>query len=89
MCTEFCPECHQPLSETVHGVRLPSMKVRIFRYIETHPGQSATEIGHRFDRSMKTIWSHIWQINDRFMLTDIRIVGDKFLGYRVQKGKRL
>jgi hypothetical protein len=89
MCTEYCPHCHQPLADTVHGVRLPSMKVRIFRYIESHPGQSATEIGYHFDRPMKTIWSHIYQINDYFMDTGIQIKGDKFIGYHIQKGKGL
>jgi hypothetical protein len=88
MSTEFCPECHQPLSDTIHGIRLPYLKARIFRYIETHPGLDAHEIGRHFDRQAKTMYSHIYQINDYFLNTDIRITGGKFMGYVVQKDRK-
>jgi biotin operon repressor len=89
MCTEYCPHCHQPLADTVYGVRLPSMKVRIFRYIESHPGQSAEEIGSYLGKGKVNIWSHIYQINDYFMDTGIKITGGRFVGYHVKKGKKL
>jgi len=37
MATEFCLKCHQPMVETVVGIRLPIFKARLFRYIQAIP----------------------------------------------------
>ena len=85
MSTEFCQECHQPLSETVYGVRMPAFKARLFRYIESHPGMSGLELAVRFEKHKASIWSHIWQINDALMNTGIKIQGSVLAGYHVRK----
>ena len=88
MSIEHCPECHQPLSETVHGVRLPAFKAGLFRYIESHPGMSGLELAVRFEKHKASIWSHIWQINDALMNTDIRIKGSVLGGYYIKNRLR-
>lgn len=93
MATHFCPECHQPMAEVVAGVRLTAFKVRLFRYIETHPGQSSIEIaehfyGHARGDPALCIRSHIYQINDALMNTPIQIRGHQWSGYHVWKRKR-
>ncbi|HTF79043.1 MAG TPA: hypothetical protein VK620_32830 [Bradyrhizobium sp.] len=47
MATEFCLKCHQPMVETVVGIRLPIFKARLFRYIQSHPGQSSIDLARR------------------------------------------
>jgi hypothetical protein len=92
MATEFCPECHQPLGDTVHGVRMPIFKIKLFRHIESHPGQSAEELAQTFGKNAHAIRSHVNQINDLMLLSDRYITGGKKMGYVVMKsgnGKRL
>jgi hypothetical protein len=88
MATEFCPECHQPMSNTAYGVRMPIGKLRLFWYIEKHPGQHAPDLASHFERSERCIRSHIYQINWYFDRTDIRIRGGRWTGYYVDKGKK-
>jgi len=45
--TECCLKCHQPIVETVVGIRLPIFKGRLFRYIQSHPGQSSIDLARR------------------------------------------
>jgi hypothetical protein len=47
MATEFCLKCHQPMVERVVGIRLPIFKARLFRYIQSHPGQSSIDLARR------------------------------------------
>ena len=91
MSTEFCPECHQPLSETIAGVRLPRFKARLFRFIESHPGQSSRELSLYFYGHASgdiAIRAHIFQINDALMNTAVRIRGDRFAGYSIERPHR-
>jgi hypothetical protein len=74
--------------EVINGVRLTTFKARLFRYIESHPGQSGTDLAVRFEKHVASIWSHIWQINDRFMDTEIKIRGGSGVGYYIYKGKK-
>lgn len=83
MSTQFCPECRQPLGDTVHGVRLPAFKAKLFRYIERHPGQMGTELAQTFDKKPVTIQVHVYQINELMMNTDIRITGSRKMGYQI------
>lgn len=91
MATEFCPECHQPMSDVIAGVRLTAFKVRLFNFIETHPGQSSVEIAQHFyggrtkGNPALSIRSHIYQINDALMSTPVRIRGKRWIGYYVEK----
>jgi hypothetical protein len=83
MATEFCPHCHRPMSEVIHGVPLPIFKAELFRFIETHPGQSGRDLARHFEK--RSVKAHIWQINDALMNTNIRICGGQFTGYYVEK----
>jgi hypothetical protein len=85
MGTQFCPECRQPLGDTVYGVRLPLFKAKLFRYIETHPGQSSEELSWVFEKGSNAIRSHIYQTNELMMNTDLKIVGGKRWGYVIKK----
>jgi len=88
MATEFCPECHQPMAEVVAGVRLTSFKAELFRFIESHPGQSSIDLAQHFSKtSPHTIKAHIQQINDALMNTRFRIRSTKFTGYYVDKAR--
>jgi hypothetical protein len=85
MSTEFCPECHQPISHVVAGVRLPIFKARLFHFIESHPGQSCTEPAQHFEKgSPVTIRMHISQINDALMNTAVRVRGHPYAGYHIE-----
>jgi hypothetical protein len=94
MATEFCPECHQPLSGLViAGVRLPKFKARLFQYIQTHPGQSSADLAEHFYTELNSnpaasIRSHIYQINEALLNTAVRIRGDHFAGYYIERGIR-
>jgi hypothetical protein len=93
MATQFCPECHQPITDVVNGVRMPVFKVKLFRFIESHPGQSSGDLGKHFypdDPLMRgpaqSIRSHIGQINDYLMDTRVRIRGGQWSGYYIDRG---
>lgn len=88
MATEFCPECHQPMSNTAYGVRLPSFKLKLFWYIEKHPGRSGEELAQHFEKNRNCMAAHVFQLNDYFMNTGIRIRGGRLTGYYVEKGKK-
>ena len=88
MATEFCPHCHQPMAQSVAGVRLPIFKAELFRFIFTHPGQSSIDLAQHFGKaSQYTIRAHIEQINDALMNTGTRIRGHRWLGYYVEKAR--
>lgn len=88
MATEFCPECHQPMTNVVDGVRLPKFKATLLDYIESHPGQSGNEIGQHFGRGQKCIQSHIYQLNDALMNTGLRVQGGYTTGYHLYRCDR-
>lgn len=75
------------MSNTAYGVRLPIFKLKLFWYIEKQPGHSSEELGQHFDKTAACIRSHIWQINDLFMNTTIKIGGGRWTGYYIDKGK--
>jgi hypothetical protein len=85
MSTEFCPECHQPISHVVAGVRLTAFKAELFHFIESHPGQSWIELAQHFGKGPHTVKAHIYQINDALMNTTVRIRGRQWSGYHVEK----
>jgi transcriptional antiterminator len=85
MATEFCPQCHQPISQVVAGVRLPIFKAELFHFIESHPGQSSGDLAQHFSKRKETIRVHIWQINDELMDIGVKIRGSMFTGYYVEK----
>lgn len=91
MAIQFCPECHQPMSNVVHGIRLPVFKAALFKHIEKRPDWSGQELASYFDKSDACIRSHIWQINDLLMDTGISIRGGSKFGYSIhnkRKGKK-
>jgi hypothetical protein len=72
------------------GVRLTPLKARIFDLIRTHPGISIREINAiAFDgcKSDATIKTHVCQINDALVETDVSIKGASGWGYHIVRRK--
>jgi hypothetical protein len=76
------------MSQTAYGVRLPFFKLRLFWYIEKHPGRSGEDLAQHFEKKRGCIAAHVFQLNDLFMNADIRIKGGRWTGYYVDKGKK-
>jgi hypothetical protein len=80
MGTDFCPQCHQPMAEVRNGVRLPSLKARIYdvvrragiRGILLDDINAIVFDGHA---NPVTIRNHIRQLNDLLADTDVSISG--------------
>lgn len=69
---------------------MPKFKARLFRYIQTHPGQSSADLAKHFYTQLNSnpavsIRSHIYQINEALMGTTVRIRGDQFVGYYIEE----
>src|SRR5262245_27782363 len=80
----ICPKCHQYISVTRLGVRMPPLKARILDAIKAAGdlGASSHELtfevyrGYARQRSPAGIKSHVYQLNEMLAGTDWRIVAD-------------
>ena len=88
MKVELCPHCHQAIHFMRAGIMMTPLKAEIFDYIKQVPGQSRMQLANHFNKSYTTMGSHITQINELLTLTNVRIVGTKYYGYRISEGKR-
>ena len=93
MCKDLCRSCGQPLpSKERGGVYLPPRKVMIYDTIKRFPGITAEGIQANcfpFEMKLRSIFTHICQINDMLAGTDLRIKGDISTGTHDHGGYRI
>mgnify|MGYP001616512171 CR=1 FL=1 len=93
-----CPACGQEIPQNArYGVKLPSLKLRLFDLIAARPGISQRELyehiypekayQRRTHRSL--ISCHVSQINDYYAHTDIKITARPYYGYYLKAPKGL
>jgi hypothetical protein len=92
---QFCEQCGQTVSNIRYGVRLTPLKARIFDAI-ARAGVDGIATCDLFDvvfandsrrHSVRTLKSHVWQINQRLRGTGLHIYGRR-LGLRLMKVSR-
>ena len=90
--SDCCPACGQRLPDNIrYGVRLPPIKLQLFDAVKRQPGIGQRGLfakmypgkDYNRERHKSTISTHVAQINDLFVHTDIRIVGKPYSGYKV------
>lgn len=83
-----CKECGQPLPESIrYGVRLTTIKLKMFDTVARRPGISERDLFAAVypDREFKKlVATHVAQINDMFVHTNIKIVGIQYSGYHIE-----
>lgn len=89
---DTCKCCGQALQYVRAGVRLTSLKARVFDLIASRPGISRKELCYQIydaitEARMYTVGSHIQQIKDKLAHTDTTIKGVKHYGYKIVKRK--
>lgn len=86
----ICECCGQSLQDVRGGVKLTPLKARIYDLIKGRPGITRKELceliyGTVSEGRMFTIGSHVKQIRDKFVATDITVRAAPYYGYRIAK----
>lgn len=76
-----CPHCHRPLAVMRAGLPMPMLKARIYDAVSAagEIGISTRDLMHKtytdrkMPRSLAVIRTHVLQINDMLVETDLRI----------------
>ena len=89
---EVCDHCGQPIADVRHGVKLTPLKARIFDLIKARPGINRKELAYAVYSTVTeahcyTVGAHVQQINDKMLLSDVKIRAAPYYGYRLYKRK--
>jgi hypothetical protein len=87
-----CPHCGQPMRPVREGVPLTPLKARIFDLIKARPGITRKELSWLLYESVTqgrlfTVGSHVKQIRDKYLATDLVIKASPYSGYTIRKRK--
>ena len=82
----------QPLRDLREGIWLTPMKTRIFDLIKARPGISRKDLAWLLYESVNearllTVGSHVKQLRDKYLATDLYIHGTASHGYRIRRRK--